>query len=163
MTEEYSKGCLMCTVKPEDSIRIIQEMIPKETLASDEDENGDIVNGLQKYLHTTVLYGFDSNLNTNELLPFLAPYRGITINVQRIEHFENDTTVCVLEIDSDLEKLHYELRENFPVNLTYKDYRQHITLAYLKKGEFLPAKIVSFKLQVDNFIFSTREGTHTTL
>lgn len=164
ITEEYSRGCLMASITPEGLVRDIQAGIPKESLTSDEDENGDIINGMQKYLHTTVLYGFESDLDVSKLLPFVAPYRGITIDVQKIDHFKNDdSNVCVLKINSNIEKLHWQLRENFKVDLTHKDYKQHITLAYLKRGHFHQQNIKPFKLRVENFIFSTKEGTHITL
>lgn len=164
MNEEYSRACLMVTVENETPIRELQKYIPMEILSPDEDEeNGDIINGVQMHLHTTVLYGLESNLNTNELLPFIEKYRNAVLHFRNIEHFENDLNVCVLRIDSDIEQLHHEIRENFKVNLTFKEYKPHLTLAYLKKGKFFEHNLVPFQLRVKDFVFSNKEGSHKIL
>lgn len=163
IVEEYSRACLMCTFQPVDSVRIIQDTVPKDSLADVTEENGDIVDGMQIHLHSTVLYGLENDVDLGVLVPMLTNYRGAMLNVTGVDHFENDLNVCVLRVESMIEKLHHELRDTFNVNLTHKDYKQHITLAYLKKDHLYTGIVEPFQLRLKDFIFSNSDGVHKIL
>lgn len=163
MSEKYSRACLMYSIRPESPIREIQRHIPEKYLADITEDNGDIVNGIQIYLHSTVLYGLENNVNLDELKPFLSKYRGTNLIINGIDHFENEENVCVLKVESGIAELHYAISRHFDVNLTHSDYKPHITLAYLKKEYFFNHPFTPFQLVIDDFIFSDANGHHTVI
>lgn len=128
-----SKGCLMLQVPDHDSLKIVkwvQENVPERDLAGE---------GIERYSHVTVLYGFDPDVTWKEVKPLL-PEGTIDFKLGRIKRFEAnpqrpDSDVLVVEVESeDLQELHKKLCEEFGdrVKKTYSDYKPHLTLAYLR-------------------------------
>jgi 2'-5' RNA ligase len=117
--------------------------------------------GLEKDHHATVLYGIKTN-STNDIrkLFFDLKMKSFWIDVVDVEVFKNESDTVVLKCKS---KELLELRskvEKLPHKKTFKDYRPHITLAYLKPGygdlykSYLKKKFVKGKFKVNFLYFS---------
>lgn len=122
----------MAPLAPADAVKFIDwcdAHIPAESLAGD---------GYEREIHVTVAYGFSPEVDSTELGEVLAttlPFHLTLGEISRFECEEND--VLKVEVRSpDLEALHYVLRELFGKRLevTYDDYKPHLTLACVKKG-----------------------------
>lgn len=102
-------------------------------------EIGDIYtkdgHGLETQPHVTLLYGFDDNVNPNEVIDVVKKYDYTHVKLHNVSVFENEE-YDVLKLDAELEILqnvHSELRK-FPHSDVYSVYHPHMTIAYLKPG-----------------------------
>jgi 2'-5' RNA ligase len=128
------KGCLMLTIPKADADAITefgQRNIDTESLVDD---------GLEEYVHTTVLYGFSQKTNIAEVEEFVKNYADIFVTFGQIKRFEANenrpgSDVIVIEVDSlALRQMHEDLKEAFDVVTTYPTFNPHCTLAYVKPG-----------------------------
>jgi len=104
-------------------------------------EKDDIYNlpdyGLEKEPHLTLLYGFDGDVEPEDVKKILdiKMKSPITISIYDISIFENENfDVVKFSIKSDeLDKIHNSLKL-LPNKQSYPNYTPHITIAYVKKG-----------------------------
>lgn len=85
--------------------------------------------------HLTLLYGY-GNISKRVLVNNLLEYKPkvFPIEIYDVDIFRNECDVLVLKCRSDeLFKLRRHL-EKVPHTKTFKDYKPHITIAYLKPG-----------------------------
>ena len=138
-------------------IKYLQHFFKQEHLAKD---------GIEKQHHITLLFGIKSNsknLIKDSFFEVKTP--PFFINVESIEVFRNETDVVVLKCSSpELIELRKHFEERLPFKRTHKDYKPHITLAYVKSGlgdkykEFLDKKFVKGKIKVNHIYFSNQNG-----
>jgi len=123
--------------------------------------------GIEKEHHVTVLYGLISP-KADEIKEALTGFGQIEITLGKLSLFENDDA-DVLKIEMSAKPL-LPLRKEllkFKHELTYPDYKPHMTIAYLKPGKGSnyiskhPWKDKTFK--VDAAVLSTKGGAKTTI
>lgn len=93
--------------------------------------------GREEFPHVTVLYGFHPEVKSEELDELVKDLKPFELRVKGVSLFENkDFDVVKFDIEPNEEIL--KLREKLatlPHTLTYKDYKPHMTIAYVKSGE----------------------------
>lgn len=117
--------------------------------------------GLEKDHHATILYGIKTNSKEEiKNLFFQLKTKSFWIDVVDLDVFKNDGDVLVLKCKSkELLKLRSKI-EKIPHKKTFKDYRPHVTLAYLKPGygdiykTYLKKKFKKGKFKVTYVYFS---------
>lgn len=136
------------------------EKIPAAVLTGD---------GWEAEVHTTVAYGFTPAVNALRMQQALAKWgkKEVVFALGKIGRFESpEHDVLKVEVISeDLNTLHYFLREEFGEDLqvTFPDYKAHLTLAYVKKGACPElndnAKFDGETYVVKKLVFSLPEST----
>lgn len=128
---ETLKGCTMYfpLIDKETWNQKIKELIPEDIVIEYEDDP-----------HITLLYGHDHENTDLEILKKelkkAIDETPIEFTTEPISLFENENDVVKIGIQSDsLSKLNSLIREKFPYKTNFPDYKPHITLAYVKKGE----------------------------
>ena len=129
-------GCLMAVIRPSEAAPIVNwttETIKPEDLT---------VQGIEPMPHVTIRYGFRPGTDVDrlkELLGRTGPVRLTLKEIARFEGVEGGTADCVVvEVESeDLRRLRSEVDSEFSDSLdesTYKEYKPHMTLAYVRLG-----------------------------
>lgn len=93
--------------------------------------------GREGHPHITIRYGMDT-VDPNEIKPAFADLGPIKARIGKVSIFETDKyDVVKADIESkDLEAANKRVGETVELpGETYKDYKPHITIAYVKKGE----------------------------
>ncbi|MHA1833225.1 MAG: 2'-5' RNA ligase family protein, partial [Candidatus Baldrarchaeia archaeon] len=144
------------------AIKDIQDDIDKDKLYDGEDEPGWVENGLQKLFHITVLFGVRDNIK-DTIQQVFDKHRPVQIATNRIHYFSSDPNydVAVVRCESkELTKIHDELKNKLENQETYPDYKPHVTIAYLKKGERLDdnAQVGNISWEIDSMDLSTSDG-----
>lgn len=131
----YSYGCVMVRL-PEllaEEIRSYGASIPSQYLKTG---NEDAPSGLPKEIHTTVKYGLmeEDPVRVAEVIAGTEP---IVVTLGRASIFHNENqAVLKLGIESPgLRALHNKLCSNLRHVNTYRDFRPHVTVAYLVKRD----------------------------
>lgn len=131
----YSYGCVMVRL-PEllaEEIRSYGASIPSQYLKTG---NEDAPSGLPKEIHTTVKYGLmeEDPVRVAEVIAGTEP---IVVTLGRASIFHNENqAVLKLGIESPgLRALHNKLCSNLRHVNTYRDFRAHVTVAYLVKRD----------------------------
>ncbi len=138
--------------------------VPDEVLFRDPE---DPTFGREDEVHCTVIYGIHDkrSVETRKILKSVKPFE---IKLGKITAFTAPEKFDVLKIDvvgSELHKLHDHLRDNLEVTESFPEYKPHVTIAYLMKGE--SSKYVGsdqFKdlaMKVDKLVFSSSAGVKT--
>lgn len=132
------KGCLMLEM-PSDIAGMIsawaENNIPSDMLATD---------GVEKYSHCTILYGFPQHVAFSEVAGFLNfeyalnPFTKVFIKLGKVKRFTGNPEydVLVIEVEHGLliRRMHYALKDKFGVKSDYPTYNPHVTIAYVKPG-----------------------------
>ena len=145
-------------------IKKVQKGIDKDKLVTDEDEKGWIEGGLQKKFHITILYGVETK-EEDKIAEIVKEYvgKGISCESKDVEYFDkDDCTVAVLRMDGTqgLANLHKALKKEVKNKHKFPQFKAHLTIAYLKKGERLEdEKIKKVKWQIDNIEMSRKNGS----
>lgn len=114
-------------------IKNIQEKIPKEEIYIGTDDER---KGIEKETHVTLLACVPESVKCNDIkkeLKELKEYLCIPHNISMFDNEEYD----VLKSDvfsNELVKTNSMLIDKFGSNSEFKDYKPHMTIAYLKKG-----------------------------
>lgn len=129
-------GCLMVYIEDsnkEEILDFIQQNFPDDILDPSE--------GAETEPHVTVAYGFYPDVDVQEIREYIKNVfpQDIKFKLKDITKFDNDE-YDVIKVDvesSDLESIHYNLRDEFEdrLNVTFPEYHPHMTLAYCKKGK----------------------------
>ena len=158
-------GCLMAYL-PNDVAELIEGFKKSEINKNDiyvfEDKIGEDKIGEENQkddtIHTTILYGFDNQIEPEEVFKEL---KDINITLDEIIKFSVDTNpydVLVISIKSpELVEFNKKLKDKFEHIDTYK-YHPHITLSYIKKGtgeEFVGSEeFKGIKCKLTDFFYS---------
>lgn len=123
---------------PENEAQRITEFankIPEEELSIDESNP---TTGREKEPHVTVLYGLGENVTQEELAKVIGDAGPVEVELGKTSIFENEKyDVLKVDVKSEaLTALNKKIDENFDTpGKTFDDYKPHVTIAYLKKGE----------------------------
>lgn len=118
--------------------------------------------------HTTILYGFHDEVKEEDFYPIIEKHAtNLELKGTKISLFENEKfDVVKIEIEPTEELL--ALRNavmKLPHTLTYKDFKPHMTLAYVKSGMgkkyVMDFKGKHLKLKSDKLVFSTKDMNKT--
>jgi hypothetical protein len=160
-TGAYDQGCLLVAV-PEDLRRhLLKELAPQiseDQLCKDKEET---TNGIESESHCTLLFGTKPGVETTAAIRKFFTRPLVIKSGTTLGYFDNEETACYIPVESeDLNKLHYALRDALPNKQREGEYKPHITLAYLKKGERLPdLKAQPFEWQVNSILVSNPDGS----
>lgn len=133
--EEDRKGCLMAMVLPVHA-KIIQnwskKYIPEDILYYDGSDYG-----REMDTHATIFYGFTPDINDEQVKGVIKNTLPFNINLLMVDVFDTNPNydVVILKVNSpELIRLN-SICKKFPNENEYPDYKQHITLAYVRSGE----------------------------
>lgn len=152
-----SRGCLMAMV-PEDIAKTIVEfgkkIIPDEDLYIKDGEFG-----RETETHVTVRYGFTKDLTELEIRSAIDNQPAFTVNFFKLDKFESDEfDVIILRCESPIIQKWYELLGVYPNEETFSDYKQHMTIAYVKKGTFSHTKDIDLNVPITEVCYSPIQG-----
>lgn len=148
------EGCLMMRLEVEDWIKL-RDII-------DEDDLSD--SGIDSSPHITLVFGLDSLSNTKEIKEVLksCDMIGTEIELSKTNVFKNENdvlhyTIIEPSLYSKLKLSHLKISSSIDSKLTHKDYKPHVTIAYLKSGtsDKYIAKIPKLLGKVTNYWYST--------
>lgn len=137
LEHESKSGCLMVRFDPalDELVQSLHQQISDDDVYhGTEDDPG---YGLEDDPHVTVLYGFDPDLSSHQIQGSSETVCDLC-SIGDPEVFENDSfDVVYLPVytSSWLDDLHNSLKDEFSVESKFPDYRPHITIAYVKKGQ----------------------------
>lgn len=122
--------------------------------------------GYESKPHITVLYGLENEDDYFKIRKSLASFGEVPFTIGNIGSFRHDTNpydVIILEIESTkLKQLHTQLREKYKNQYKYPEYKPHMTLAYVKKGECKdiegPCAWTGTKYKAPKMIWSHTDG-----
>lgn len=127
---EEDLGCLMLNIHPEEGSYILKWRRDNVNSA-DIDET-------EQNPHVTVVYGFDRDVDPEEVFGIVRQFMPLTIELGQVTKFDgDDRDVLKIDVVSDrLVQLNAVLVETFKdrVTVTFPDYHPHVTLAYVRKG-----------------------------
>jgi 2'-5' RNA ligase len=131
--DSYEYGCAMLYFEfPE--LKRMQKDIDKKDLYTEE---GDRSYGLEDEPHVTLLFGFHSEVTTNDIKKVLNKFIYNPCKAHNVSLFKNEK-YDVLKFDivknSDLKDTN-ALLSKLPHTTEFKDYHPHVTIAYIKPGE----------------------------
>jgi 2'-5' RNA ligase len=121
--------------------------------------------GREDEVHVTVLYGLFTT-NPLEVEEIIKKYKiePFDVRLSLITAFMNgDQDVLKIDVESNgLHNLHKLLRANIDNDNKYPEYRPHVTIAYLKKGEsenyIGRDDFQGISCKVNNIVFSSKTG-----
>lgn len=155
------RGCLMLSVPKTEAL-----IISKFT--ADNIEDLDLADdGIEDYVHITVLYGFSQTTDINAVEKFVKSYDNIDIEFGKISRFDADTNrpdsdVIKIEIESlALKNLHTALKQEFNVETSYPSFIPHCTLAYVTPGsckDLTDDVFLGMKCRCDTLTYSTGDS-----
>ena len=123
--------------------------------------------GREDEIHVTILYGIHSD-SPDEVEKIVAGHGPITVTLGEIDVFTNPEKfdVVVIKVDSkDLIDLNNKLTDTIEFTNKYKEYKPHVTLAYVKKGKGWQYhgrdEWKGQKFSVSDIVFSSTNGTKT--
>lgn len=121
--------------------------------------------GVERDPHVTVLYGLDKKITPDQIQSIVAGQPPIPLTLGKVSIFSNDD-MDVLKVDvssPELNALNKKIESELgaPGN-TFKEYKPHVTIAYLKKGEGKPYEgspiFEGQQIQLNNLTFSGQNG-----
>jgi 8-oxo-dGTP pyrophosphatase MutT (NUDIX family) len=124
---EAKLGCVMleAPARVKAMVQNIQSQIPPIQLVGD---------GYEDWPHVTLLYGIVGT-PIEDVVAFVRKIGQVDATFGKLSLFDNaDGSVLKVEVDSPvLHKLNGRIKESFPVEETYPDYRPHMTVAYMDR------------------------------
>jgi 2'-5' RNA ligase len=138
----------------------LHKEIDKDDIFTDPDDPSF---GLEKEPHCTLLYGFWKNVCPHDVRDTVNQFEIGKCTIHRISKFENERyDVLKFEVKNPvLHKINKELSEFNHTN-KFKDYKPHLTVAYLKPG--MAAKYIkkwktkTFDLVPKKLVYSEATG-----
>jgi 2'-5' RNA ligase superfamily len=157
---DYSSTQLNLPKSVSNAVTKFSKTIPDASLSVDGD-NG----GRETEPHITVMYGLDTQ-NEADVKPLVEQSKPITVKMGKVSVFENDK-FDVLKVDVSspaLTALNKSIGKNLKTpGKTFDEYKPHVTIAYLKKGEgkkFAGDKRFQGKtITLNELTFSKKDGT----
>lgn len=155
----YEYGCLMIYINfPK--WRDILNKIDKRLLFEPSNERY----GLETEPHITILYGIHSNVDDDQVKNLFSNVKktDFDITVNGINCFFNkDYDVLKMDVQSNKLNELNELSKSLPHTSTYPDYKPHLTMAYLLKGNGNKYINPTFRMKIDNIdkiVYSKTNG-----
>jgi 2'-5' RNA ligase len=132
-TDSDKFAFLMIDFEMPEFIKELQKSIPEIELYKDENSENDY--GLEKETHVTVVPCLDNDINLDDLKKLLKPLKEYNTILTDISLFKNDYDVLKCNASSmTLFETNKNILSKFKSHSEYKDYKPHVTIAYLKKG-----------------------------
>lgn len=122
--------------------------------------------GREDEMHVTVLYGLHSD-SSEETRRIVSKQQPFTVELGNVGIFSNDKfDVIKVNVQSpELHKLNKRLTDQVTYTNKFKEYRPHVTIAYVKKGKgwkYNGIDDFDGKLfEADHVYFSSRSGKKT--
>lgn len=134
---EYA--CLMLDYGMPEFIKEIQKTIPEEDIyfGETEKEKEENMYGIEDECHITIVFGLDNDVEFKEIEKYLYPlheYKTILVNISIFENDKFDVLKVTAKCPKAVESNNL-IMENFDVHTTFKDFKPHMTIAYMKKGK----------------------------
>ena len=154
------KGCLMAMLPKKDSDLIVEfgkRLIRDDGLYYEGDEYG----REKSPLHCTIRYGFIRDLNELEVRQLIKGQKQFIIELIGLNKFDPDPkySVSVFKVNSPVLKRLNELSGIYPNETNYPEYKQHITIGYVKPNVFIPTKEgIKLKVPVRTLCYSPISG-----
>lgn len=129
----YDYGCLMVYLNIPFWNQLLSKINPEHLYQTDNDRYG-----LESEPHCTILYGIHNDVDDEEVISLFSDLskQDFDIKVDGIDCFFNqDYDVLKLNVKSSKLNELNEIAKTLPHTTQYPDYKPHITLGYLKKGE----------------------------
>lgn len=132
----YEYSCAMLNLSDDIATKVIEwarENVPEDALYINEDSG---IDGYEDSPHVTVKYGLH-DVEPDRLKKLIDGHGPIKIKFGLVEKFDQNPNFDVLKITvdgKDLHKLNKHISNNMPHTDTFKEYKPHVTLAYVKKN-----------------------------
>lgn len=156
----YEYGCLLVNLNIPNWGDYLSKINPKELYQSDNERYG-----LETEPHCTILYGLHSDIEDEKVLSLFEGLKkdDFDLMIDGIDCFYNqDYDVLKLNVRSEKLNELNELSKTLPYTSQYQDYRPHITLAYLQKGNGSkysdPTFRTRFDKTIDRIVYSKPSG-----
>ena len=155
----YEFGCLMLYVKFPNWNEFVGD-IKKDELYDPNNERY----GVETEPHITILYGIHKEVDDEQVMAMFSDIKksDFDLEVNGLDCFFNkDYDVLKMNIKSEkLDELN-NLAKKLPHTSTYPDYKPHITIAYLTKGNGNNYVDLNFKMKIntiDKIVYSKTNG-----
>jgi len=128
---------------------LLQQQIPSEKVYREYEQVSDPSKGMidhpkeeygyEPIPHITLLYGLKDDADYFSIRKGLKDFGPIEFEMGEVSSFRRDETpydvMIVKIISKPLEAIHQVIKETFDNNYKFPEYKPHMTLAYVKKGE----------------------------
>lgn len=157
---DYSSTQLNLPQEVASQVLSVANSIPESSLAED---------GRETQPHTTVLYGLETQ-SAEDVRAIVEKFPPIELTLGKISLFENeDQDILKIDVSSPvLTELNKQLDNSLDTpGKTFSDYKPHITIAYLKKGEgkqFVgDTRFEGQKITLNELAFSNKSGEQVSI
>lgn len=155
---------LMVDFKMPEFIKDLQKRIPESELYKPENPEAGYEYGLETESHVTLAPCLDNDINVDRLKALLRPLNDYKSIITDISVFENeDFDVLKCSVSSNVMKdTNSLISSEYEIHSEYKQYKPHMTIAYLKKGfaekykKYVMSELV--ELEPTNFALGYYEG-----
>lgn len=156
---KHTYGCAMLHFDATPLLKIQDTIKPEDIYKNDSGEGRKF--GLEDNFHVTLLYGLHDGVSLQEVK---AALNGIKFGPIVLHNLSKFDVKYPKKGEAFLSKANTALKE-LPYSSDYPDYKAHVTVGYLKKGEAQRYidKLKDYELQVipDYASYSTPNGTET--
>jgi hypothetical protein len=144
----YEFGCVMVDV-PVKNWNEITSFIDTDDIYTVSDND---TYGIQDRPHLTLLYGTHKEVTSEQVESLLKNVKPFSIEIDGVDIFENkDYDVVKFNVKkNDLLQSIFDSLSTLPNSNSFKDYKPHITIAYVKKGTGKKYIKSDYKWKVDN-------------
>lgn len=144
----YEFGCIMVDV-PVKNWNEITSFINTDDIYTVSDND---TYGIQDRPHLTLLYGTHKEVTSEQVESLLKNVKPFSIEIDGVDIFENkDYDVVKFNVKkNDLLQSIFDSLSTLPNSNSFKDYKPHITIAYVKKGTGKKYIKSDYKWKVDN-------------
>ena len=161
----YNYSCLMAVLPDDIRKEVLKagKAIPDERLYDD----GSGEKGREDNPHITIKYGIHTS-DLAELLGIIKTFKPLRARLGKKSVFWNgDCIVIKISVQSqDLAKLNNLVSQKLACTNTYRDFKPHITLAYVKKDvkdpywflHYLSDDFDGIEIEIDKLMFTTADG-----
>lgn len=155
---------LMIDFKMPKSIKDLQKRIPESELYKPENPEDRFEYGLETESHVTLTPCLDNDINLENLKVLLKPlseYKPVITNISVFENKDFDVLKCSVS-SSTMADTNSLIASNYEIHSEYKQYKPHMTIAYMKKGtankyrQYVMSELIT--LEPTNFSFGYFEG-----
>lgn len=159
ITYDYSSTQLDLPKEEAAKFSELAKSIPEAEISKDPDNPG-----RETEPHITVLYGLDTQ-NVKDIVPIVETSGPIEVTLGKTSIFENEKfDVVKVDVESpQLSELNKKLADSLETpGATFKDFKPHITIAYVNKGEGAKyagdARFQGDKITLNELTFSKKDG-----
>lgn len=129
-------GFLMLDFTTPEFIRRLQGILPEDELYMPENPEHNWSYGIEGETHVTLAPCLDNDADLNRLKELLLPigeYNVMLGDVSMFDCDEYDVLKCGVVCD-ELYETNKRIASEFEIHSQYKEYKPHVTIAYMKKG-----------------------------